>query len=110
MFQEMSQLYKLTRSVLFQNQTETLSMGSPLSSVVFSGKHSQNKIHNRVNWLCKMSLAQNLSNGAENLDDNQITNSDAFTTLGGDLFLVIWIILSLFSSTLLLVSLSVVQT
>lgn len=42
---EISQLYKLTRSVLFQNQTETLSIGSPLSSVVFSEKQAQNGVN-----------------------------------------------------------------
>lgn len=42
---EISQLYKLTRSVLFQNQTETLSIGSPLSSVVFSEKQAQNRVN-----------------------------------------------------------------
>lgn len=41
---EISQLYKLTRSVLFQNQTETLSIDSPLSSVVFSEKQAQNRV------------------------------------------------------------------
>lgn len=53
---------------------------------------------------------KNLSNSAENLDDNQITIFAAYTTLGGFVFFVIWIIPALFSSPLLHVSLSVVQT